>query len=325
MRCIAFAAGLLLSVLCLAEEADYIVRGGDLPVAAASNGYLQEIRTRPDGGLDVHVATSLAPIGARATYADIVARGEAVAPLGFELPPRLTAGLRPEMSAWEAATAIMAWTANRVAVDVQDRGPQDAVSVLSRKRGRCSGLANATVALLNAAGYEARTVSGLLVGDRETIAHRWIECRLPGAGWVASDPTLGLWAMTPRHLVFGDTVTSMPQVQIQKAGVDGLDRLPSYEGRFLRPNNGAELVCNIRLNTPDPTAVAVLKGGGSEVRRAQFDPDARFAGLLPGLWVLEVVVGGVVVERREFELRSGDVRVYTVKDLGDQSVRESES
>jgi hypothetical protein len=58
--------------------------------------------------------------------------------------------------------------------------------------------------------------------------------------------------------------------------------------------------------------VAVLRGGGGEVRRARFDPEAHFSDLLPGRWVLEIVSEGVVVERKKFELRAGDFRSYVV-------------
>jgi hypothetical protein len=222
-----------LATLCLlaappvaGEEASYLVTGGDVPVAAASNGYAQDVHTTADGAAEVRVATSLSPIGAGGTYADIAAGERPAVPAGFALPRRLLTELRPDLGAWQAATLILEWAANNVSVDVDDGGAQDAASVLERGRGRCSGLANATVALLQAAGFEARTVSGLLVGDDRPIPHRWIECRLPGAGWVASDPTLGLWTVTPRHLIFADTVFDLPEVQVLEASNDGLRRLP---------------------------------------------------------------------------------------------------
>ena len=177
------------------------------------------------------------------TYADVLAGERPNVPAGFELPRRLLIELRPDLDAWQAATLVLEWAANNVSVDINDAGAQDAVSVLNRGRGRCSGLANANVALLLAAGFEARTVSGLLVGDERPIPHRWIECRLPGAGWVASDPTLGLWTVTPRHVVFADTVDDLPEVRVVTASKDGLERLPRHGGRLLRPNQGADLVC----------------------------------------------------------------------------------
>jgi hypothetical protein len=228
------------------------------------------------------------------------------------LPGRLLKELHPALDAWQAATLVLEWASDNIAVDVEDTGAQDAASVLVRGRARCSGLANATVALLHAAGFEARTISGLLVGDDRAIPHRWLECHLPGAGWVASDPTLGLWTVTPRHLVFADTVVDLPRVRVISGSNDGLDRLPRHRGRFLRPNQGADLVCRLDSSWGNRDSIAVLRGGGGEVRRARFDPDAHFSDLLPGVWLLEIESAGGVVEWTRFDLRAGDFRSYLV-------------
>jgi hypothetical protein len=309
---------LCLAILCLfftsisvGEEASYLVRGGKIPVAASSNGYAQIVRSVEDG-TEVRVATTLTPIGAGGTYADVLAGETPEVPAGFELPKRLLKDLRPDLDAWQAATLVLEWAADNVVVDIDDEGAQDATSVLERGRGRCSGLANAAVALLQAAGFEARTVSGLLVGDERPIPHRWIECRLPDAGWVASDPTLGLWTITPRHIAFSDTVVDLPEVRVLAAPGDGLDRLPKHGGRLLRPNRGADLVCRLASMWSYPDSIAVLRGGGGEVRRARFDPEAHFSDLLPGKWLLEIVSEGTVVQRRQLDLRTGDFRSYVV-------------
>ena len=297
------------------EEAVYHLIGGDYPVAAASNGYVQEVRNSDSGGFEVHVATSLAPIGATGSYGNIVEGGVPDIPGDFELPHDIVVQLRPDLSSWEAATRVLSWVIDRVTVDSSDTGPQDAVSVLNRGRGRCSGLANASVAMLLGAGFEARTVSGLLIGKDDALPHRWLECRLPGVGWVASDPTLGLWTVTPRHIVFSDTVEAVPEIRVVSNNGSGLNRLPRRAGRLVRPNRGAELVCRLPSVANDLAPVAVLRGSGGEVRRARLDPEARFSGLLPGRWVLEVEADGLVVERREFILRSGHVNSYTVQRL----------
>ena len=220
--------------------------------------------------------------------------------------------MTPDIDAWEAATAVLIWVAHHLEVDVSDNGAQDAVSVLARGRGRCSGVSNAAVGLLRAAGFQARTVSGLLVGEDQVIPHRWLECRFPNSGWVPSDPTLGLWTITPRHLVFADTVLRVPEVEVVRQGGDGLERLPSREGRLLRPNRGAGLLCRMASKWEGKPPIAVLYGGGGEVRRATIDPEARFLDLLPGRWVLEVEAGGGIIDRRELRLRSGDLQSYAV-------------
>jgi hypothetical protein len=312
MRAAIVGFGLVAALTVHGEEARYLVTGST-PVPAAANGYVQEVHEVEGGGFEVRVVTSLAPIESEGSYAEILAAAAPEVPAGFELPKHLAKKLTPDLSAWEAATVILEWVANHLAVDADDGGPQDAQSVLSRGRGRCSGLANAAVAMLRAAGFEARTVSGLLVGDTEVIPHRWIECRLPAAGWVPSDPTLGLWAVTPQHMVFADTVTEQPRVRVLQTGSDGLARLPRRAGRLLRPNLGADLVCRIDPDVSVTDPLAVLRGEGGEVRRARLDPEARFTGLLPGRWVLEVEAGGEIIERRAFVLRAGGYHSFTVK------------
>ena len=302
-----------------AEEADYLVTGGDLPVASAANGFVQEVRAAVDGSMAVHIATAQAPIGAVGSYADLGPRKGFAVPKGFQLPESLAAVFEPRRNPWEVATDVLEWAAERVTLDTSDRGPQDADSVLKRGVGRCSGLANATAALLMASGFEARTVSGILIGnDGDAVPHRWIECRLPGAGWVASDPTLGLWTITPRHMVFANTVRNVPEIRVVSIGDDGLARLPMRNGRRIRPNRGADLVCRLRQQISGSPPLAVLRGNGGEVRRALLDPEARFGGLLPGRWLLEVETTAGVVERRSLYLRSGDVRVYTVQAIDER-------
>ena len=281
-------------------------------MSASSNGYAQVVRALAEGRHQVRVATTLTPIGATGSYADVLAGETPEVPAGFKLPDGLLDRLHPALGAWQAATLVLAWASDNIAIDVDDVGAQDAASVLRKGRARCSGLANATVALLHAAGFEARTISGLLVGAERAIPHRWIECHLPGAGWVASDPTLGLWTVTPRHVVFADTVVDMPEIRVVSGSSDGLDRLPIHNGRLLRPNQGADLVCRLAANWRRQHPVAVLRGGGGEVRRARFDPEAHFSDLLPGVWFLEVEAAGRVVEKRRFDLRAGDFRSYLV-------------
>ena len=308
---------LLASISVAGEEASYLVAGGAVPVAAASNGYSQVVQRKAGGGAEVWVATTLTPIGAEGSYADVISGQRPEVPADFVLPRRLSNELRPDIGAWQAATLVLEWAADNVTVVVDDNGAQDAVSVLDRGTGRCSGIANATVALLQAAGFEARTVSGLLIGDKKPIPHRWIECRLPGAGWVASDPTLGLWTITPRHISFADTVVDLPEVRVLKAAEDGLHRLPRHGGRLLRPNQGADFVCRLDSAWTLPDTIAVLRGGGGEVRRSSFEPEARFSDLLPGRWVLEILSGETVVERRNIDLREGDFRSYVVDGGGE--------
>jgi hypothetical protein len=311
VKALLIGLALLSAVAVHADEAVYLMRGPVLPPAYEANGYALAVRDRADGSVEVHVETSLNPIGSRGSFSEVRSGEMPSVPNGFELPSRLRSALRPEMDAWEAATTVLEWVSDRLVLVDNDQHPQDAVSVLNRGGGRCSGLANATAALLLAAGFEARTVSGLLITGREAIPHRWVECRLPGAGWVPTDPTLGWWAITPRHVVFSDAVDQVPRIEILEPAVGELRRLPRIGRTLVRPNQGAELVCRLGDFSDDRTAVARLSRG-SDRRQAVLGPEVRFASLLPGRWLLVIELDGRVIERRELNLRSGVVHSYVV-------------
>jgi hypothetical protein len=294
-----------------ADEAVYLMQGPILPVPHAANGYAVDIRDRADGRVEVHVETSLNPIGSTGSYAEVEAGEGPGVPRGFEVPNNLRSALRPEMDAWEAATAVLEWVSDHLGLVDDDRFPQDAASVIERGGGRCSGLANATAALLMAAGFEARTVSGLLITGREAIPHRWVECRLPGAGWVPTDPTLGWWILTPRHVAFETAVDRVPFIEVVVPAVGDLHRLPRVGTTLLRPNLGAELVCRLTDMTDERRAIARLSRG-SDRRQAVLGHEVSFGSLLPGRWLLEVELDGKIVERREFDLRTGELHSYVV-------------
>lgn len=312
MRAAAVALLLLWATAGGAQDAGYLVRGGQLPVDVVANGYAQTVTETDDGAVEVQVATSVAPIRSRGTYGAMAGTEVTGLPGGFELPGRLLARLSPDLSAWEAATRVLEWSATHLAVDTGDLQSQDAVSVLARGRGRCSGVANATTALLLAAGFEATTVSGLLITDGGAIPHRWVACRLPGAGWVHTDPTLGLWTITPSHMAFAATVTDLPEVRVLRHGADRVAALPRRAGRPMRPDTGAELLCRVVGNGAEATAVAVLTGVDGEVHRVVLDPEGRFSALLPGRWRLVVTSRDQVVDDRELLLRQGELHSYTV-------------
>jgi hypothetical protein len=292
-----------------AGEATYLMRGGPEPATVKSNGFVQTVTPLPKGGWRVQVSVAFDPIGASGSWSLPVTSRPTGVPAGFDLPVRLQRTLRRVNDPWNAATEILRWVATHVEVDDRDQSPQDATSVLRKGRGRCSGIANAATALLRRAGFEARTVSGLLVSGRHTTAHRWIECQLPGAGWVPSDPTLGLWVVTPQHVVFADAVAEPPVVEIEQSTWAGLPNLPRDRGRPIRPNHGAGLIC--RLAQPGH-AMAVLSRGRDEVRRAVLDPEGRFDGLLPGRWTLVVENDGRVLETYHLRLEAGRVHTFTI-------------
>lgn len=70
-------------------------------------------------------------------------------------------------------------------------------AVFSQRRGVCQDFAHIMIALCRAAGIPTRYVSGYFYTDSSkkrsaddtSVSHAWVECFLPGIGWVAYDPT----------------------------------------------------------------------------------------------------------------------------------------
>ncbi len=312
-----WSAAMLALSLCAApvgaQEATYIVTGTVLPKGRAVDGYVETVTPVGSHGVRVRVVTSMDPIGARGVVAQNGAGACAGIPRGFRLPESLAVRLEPGQDAWSRATAILRWTMTAVRLDVNDREPQDAISVLRRGRARCSGLANAAVALLRAGGFDARTVSGVLVGKRETVAHRWLECRLPHAGWVPSDPTLGLWVVTPMHLAFGKPVEHLPRIRMVSSSGDGLAATGKVNGYFERPNVGAQLICRAVGAHRGTEIHAELLGPRGEVRRTMLRPTGLFENLRTGRWELIVREAGKVVARRILTLHCGSTRSLVVQ------------
>ncbi len=290
-----------------ADEAVYKVRGDRLPVEVVANGYVQTTLEGADGWMRVRVATSAAPVGASGTWTPLGQRAGGLVPPGFVMPARLNSRLRPQMSEFAVAGEIIEWVRRSVRIADHDTGPQDAASVLERRQGRCSGIANLATALLLSAGFEARTVSGLLVGDRGPVPHRWLECLLPDAGWVPTDPSLGRWVVTARHMTFADAVDPLPEVQLVSAN-PAEPRAPVD-----RVNRGAELSCLLVGADDGTSAMAVLHGPGGDVRRAVLEPSGRFTGLQPGRWVLEIRVADVLVERQTLSLKAEQSRSLAIQ------------
>ena len=68
--------------------------------------------------------------------------------------------------------------------------------ILESGEGVCQDYAHVMIAVARGRGIPARYVSGYVLvrrgadgRTRETATHAWVECRLPGMGWVGLDPT----------------------------------------------------------------------------------------------------------------------------------------
>jgi len=296
-----------------AEEAEWLFRGEQAPVDHVVNGYAQTVLALSDGSWKVHVSFSESPIGSNSQAPPL--RSLEKVPASFCLPQSLEKRIENFDGAWERATEILRWVSSEIRVSSDEDGPQDAVSVLRRGSGRCSGIANATAALFMAAGYDARTISGLLLTERGMTRHRWLEVFLPGAGWVPTDPTLGYWVITPRHVVFDRTVEDLPQVEtIQAPGDDTGFGL--MDGKLLRPDRGSDLRCRIIGECPFEI-LAVLSNEHGDERRTLLNPEGVFSGLLPGRWKLELFRGHRMIRRMPIDVKKDGSNTLAVK-LGRQ-------
>ncbi len=142
------------------------------------------------------VAADLMPsLGIQSGHADIIA-----------LANEITSGLQSDR---EKLVAIHDWVASNIQYDVEDsmalpvEKPQDALSVLRRKSGVCSGYSSLTAALLRASGIPARVVHGWARQWNQTWAdllqnlpedllshgnHAWNEVFVDGR-WIPVDVT----------------------------------------------------------------------------------------------------------------------------------------
>ncbi len=111
-----------------------------------------------------------------------------------------------------STVGFLAHAAQQIATTVRytcrlDPGIQDVETTLDEKTGSCRDNAWLFVQAARRLGLAARFVSGYLIDLAATTAtgdevlgvdtaalHAWVDVVLPGAGWVAVDPTSGLFA-----------------------------------------------------------------------------------------------------------------------------------
>lgn len=79
----------------------------------------------------------------------------------------------------------------------EDEGTQSPLQTLALKQGSCRDFAALFLEAVRSLGFGARIVSGYLHDPTRTLlgsandgsTHAWVEVYLPGAGWIAFDPT----------------------------------------------------------------------------------------------------------------------------------------
>jgi transglutaminase-like putative cysteine protease len=90
--------------------------------------------------------------------------------------------------------AILAWVEYEAR---DDEGTQSPLVTLDRRRGSCRDMAVLMIEAVRWLGFGARIVSGYLINRNPGMTgtngtgstHAWVEIFLPGAGWIAFDPT----------------------------------------------------------------------------------------------------------------------------------------
>lgn len=298
----------------VAGQGIYVLSGAQ-PVSRMVNGSIQDATPLGNGDWLVQVVTEQSPVAADELAGDRGVGGasnpDLRVPKGFRPPPSLMRALTGRESPLDRATAVLEWVQRTVTLDERSLEPQDARSVLKRGTARCSGLANAAVAALRAAGVPAHTLSGVLVTADGPVAHRWIEAHLGRAGWVPSDPTLGLWIVTPRHIVCRRPAVGEVSVEVRSILDDDLAVLPRTGPWPSRPREGAGLV--VRMNGLGESGELqpgriVLAGPGGARREALAAGELSFSRLLPGHWVVRIEVEGEAVREFGLDLRDGQLR-----------------
>lgn len=219
-------------------------------------------------------------------------------PPGFTVPAELLGAVQRRQLAVQVVEEVVAWVTRHIARDDRDVGAQDAAAVLARRRGRCSGRANAAVGLLRAVGLPARPVHGVLVGDDEARWHRWGEVWLGTLGWIAFDPGAAVGLVSVRYVPMRGAAVSVPLDGVRLLYLEerGYTALPQRRGVRVLPSGGTTMTCRAPAGAGWVTAVLLGPDGVRRVRGG--NGGVEFRGLLPGryrlAWETHGTIGGVM-------------------------------
>ena len=89
-----------------------------------------------------------------------------------------------------------------------DRGYAPAVATLESRAGDCTEHSVLLSALLRARGIPTRLVDGVVVDQTRAGYHEWVEAYLDGEGFVAADPTFGVFPAGPERLKLAEGSTA---------------------------------------------------------------------------------------------------------------------
>ena len=292
--------------------------------AYANHGYRL---IRPDGvDGDLMVEVDLGPVESRAACPP---------PGGAE--PKGAAERRAREVAAEAATcyevvsAVLGWIVHggEGATDGPATAPrQGDVAAPSAGPGDGLDVALRAVAMLAAAGVEARVVHGLVVGDGAPGSprgpHHWIEARYPDRGWVFSDPLHHHHYVPARYvrLAAPDTGGAAGAAASLVARRDRRSPVDVYRagapGLTARRNDTAQVAAALRVVVSGATeGVAVLTdGGGRRRRQALLGGEGVFVGLDGGRYTLQVLLPGRPAVSRRLDLAPRERSAVFVGDPG---------
>ena len=204
----------------------------------------------------------------------------------FQLPAELGGLLTTPVDSWRNLVRVVEFVSQRVVLDDEDRGAQDAESVLARGHGRCSGRANAAVGLLREVGIPARVVHGVVVGERGVKWHRWGEAWLDRLGWVSFDPGVAVGIVSVRYVPMRGAAEGAPLSGIRILGIDeqGYVGVPVRNGLRVLPSQGVTVQCLAGAPASEMWAALYSPDGSRWVRRGH--GEVVFSGLLPGRYRL---------------------------------------
>lgn len=231
-------------------------------------------------------ALSDAPSVGEIALAGVPSPDSTAVPAGFAAPAELTRRVNRGGSSHEALASVVEYVSRTVTLDETDKGPQDAGSVLVRRRARCSGRANLAVGLLRTLGLPARVVHGIVVGDRSAVWHRWGEAWLGHLGWVAFDPGAAVGVVNVRYIPVQGAGggASLVGIQLLKVEEAGYSAIPRRGALRVVPESGVTLRCLQRGTSGTLSAALRSPDGSWTVKRGE--QELTFAGLMPGRYQL---------------------------------------
>ena len=274
-----------------------------------------------DGAVEVRV--DLEPLETHAPYSP------PSAPAGNgrveRLARELTAGATTR---WVAVESILGWVGRNVRYELDRELSQEPDEVLLRRRGYCTGIARLTVALLEAAGIEAREVPGyrLEAAPEGEIAvglgfHRWVEIYYPDRGWVFSDPVASHQFVPATYLRLADErlewAPGRGVLLERRDALEEVDLAPNAPPLVrVRPNDGARgsaaLIVRLDGSLLGAEGEAQLAGEGI-TRTARLERGkGRFLGLAPGSYELRVTSDGRLAAWKKLTFRAPVLAELTI-------------